>query len=159
MNNQPPPGVGPALSALIEQWRKRVAVCRRIAGEVSDQCALAQAWVEEADRVERCADELEAALSGSVGGLNAAPPWQLCELVEELVGWWHLNRDGSVNRTYDYLDKMTKKLRDALPASPVCAAETQEAPETLDPLQGLKTAKYLNPACAADGCQWLRAKS
>ena len=33
------------------------------------------------------------------------------ELVEEFVGWWELNREGSVNRTYDYIDKMVKRMR------------------------------------------------
>ncbi len=105
-------GVGPALSALIERLHRFTP-----GGEWWDQM-VEQPWGEWV----RFKD-VEAALSGSVGGLNAAPLEPLCELVEELVGWWHLNRDGSVNRTYDYLDKMTKKLRDALPASPVCAAE------------------------------------
>ena len=31
------------------------------------------------------------------------------------------------------------------------------APASPDPLQGIRDAKYLNPVCAADGCQWLRA--
>ena len=44
-----------------------------------------------------------------------------------------------------------------------CADELQEAlsvpaapPPQADPLQGMLDAKYLNPACAADGCQWLK---
>ena len=38
----------------------------------------------------------------------------LAEIVEEFVGWWHLNREGSVNRTYDYVDKIIKRMRGAL---------------------------------------------
>ncbi len=31
--------------------------------------------------------------------------------------------------------------------------------EPTDPLKGLRNAKYLNPVCAEDGCQWLQAES
>ncbi len=95
------PGVGPALSALIEQWRQRVAVCRRIAGEVSDQCALAQAWVEEADHVERCAEELTAVLSARPEQ-GTASPWQPIETAPErrkvLVTW--INSHGKRRTTF-----------------------------------------------------------
>ena len=54
------------------------------------------------------------------------PPWQeLAGLVEEFIGWWHLNRDRA-NRAYDYIDKLVKRL-DAVPIpSPPASAPQQE---------------------------------
>ncbi len=56
--------------------------------------------------------------SDSEGPETGRPSESLIELVEELVGWWELNREGSVNRAYDYLDKTLKRLSAALPAGP-----------------------------------------
>lgn len=39
---------------------------------------------------------------------------ELTAIVEEFVGYWHLNREQSVNKTYDYIDKITKRLRAAM---------------------------------------------
>ena len=46
--------------------------------------------------------------------LKQLPSSRLEEAVEEFVGWWHLHREGSVNAAYDYIDKMTKRLRELL---------------------------------------------
>jgi hypothetical protein len=46
----------------------------------------------------------------------------LVALVEDFTGWWHLNRDGSVNRTYDYIDKTVKRFAALLAASPEAPA-------------------------------------
>ena len=43
-----------------------------------------------------------------------AAPESFASLVEEFVGWWELNRDGSVNRAYNYVDKFVKRTREAL---------------------------------------------
>jgi hypothetical protein len=51
-----------AIRALVQQWRERVAVCLRISAEVgaTGDMALAQAWHEEADHKDECANELAA---------------------------------------------------------------------------------------------------
>jgi hypothetical protein len=50
-----------AIRALIQQWRERVVVCRRICKEraAAGEMALAQAWYQEADHTEDCANDLE----------------------------------------------------------------------------------------------------
>lgn len=63
---------------------------------------------------------------------------ELDVLVEEFVGWWHLNREGSVNAAYDYLDKMTKKLREALARRDAPQEQTmnvQQAPANQKPFE------------------------
>lgn len=47
-----------------------------------------------------------------VSALSPQPPTsdELLLLVDEFCGWWHLNREGNVNATYDYIDKMVKRL-------------------------------------------------
>lgn len=47
-------------------------------------------------------------------------------IVEEFVGWWGNNREGSVNRTYDAVDKFVRRLRAALSAPSVSASVPQE---------------------------------
>jgi hypothetical protein len=37
-------------------------------------------------------------------------PEALLSLVEDFAGWWHLNREGSVNRTYAHIDTFVKAL-------------------------------------------------
>jgi hypothetical protein len=51
-----------SIRALVQQWRERVAVCLRISAEVgaAGDMALAQAWHEEADHKDECANELAA---------------------------------------------------------------------------------------------------
>ncbi len=136
----PPPGVGPALSALIERLHRFTP-----GGEWWDQM-VEQPWGEWV----RFKD-VEAALSGSVGGLNAAPPEPLERQddlglsidmldVDRLRDWANLllihgpdiSYWGSlhfvVSKMQIMATEMEKAIRDigtlrALPASPVCAAE------------------------------------
>ncbi len=132
--NQPPPGVGPALSALIERWRA-----------VRDRLNMKKQGADHRlhDLLEsnEVADELEAALSGSVGGLNAAPPavWREIATMPDdadfMIGAWYfsgnmmetgeLSREGAnwfdINGT-----KQEPKFWMPLPASPVCAAEKKQ---------------------------------
>ena len=44
---------------------------------------------------------------GQVTSIKLVKDIELAVAVEEFVGWWDLNRDGSVNRTFDYIDKAT----------------------------------------------------
>lgn len=41
-------------------------------------------------------------------------PSELALLTEEFCGWWHLNREGSVNAAYEHVDALVKKLRATL---------------------------------------------
>jgi hypothetical protein len=46
------------------------------------------------------------------------PPTEaLLSLVEDFAGWWHLNREGSVNRTYARIDTFVEAVNQ-LPAAP-----------------------------------------
>jgi hypothetical protein len=54
---------------------------------------------------------VRAALAEGAASSTTPAQEQLIRSIEELVGWWGLNREGSVNRSYDYIDKMTKRLR------------------------------------------------
>ncbi len=128
-------GVGPALSALIERWR-------RIANQ-HEEAAIGAASVYGAYSHRECANELEAALkalSGSVGGLNAAPPWQPMEtapktskhilvwtpenLCTSLVVWSDTRTPPRWEHAFGgsrLIDEPSHWM--PLPASPVCAAE------------------------------------
>jgi hypothetical protein len=66
--------------------------------------------------------ELDIAKRWAVGDYSSYPDVdgvkkeEVADVAEEFVGWWGLNREGSVNRAYDYIDKIVKRLRSALEA-------------------------------------------
>lgn len=66
--------------------------------------------------------ELDLAKRWAVGDYSSYPDVdgvvkeQTTDIAEEFTGWWHLNRDGSTNRAYDYIDKIVKRFRKALEA-------------------------------------------
>ncbi len=134
----PSPGVGPALSALIEQ--------------IEDFCGWWHMNREGSvnrtyDHIDKTVKQLEAALSGSVGGLNAAPPWQDIATAPRdgtrIVGWCPRPAGGVEPRVIEAITVggARPRIRWAsvpgnwdswptrwmpilpLPASPVCAAE------------------------------------
>jgi hypothetical protein len=51
---------------------------------------------------------------GRVTSIKYVKDVEMAAIVEEFVGWWELNREGSVNRTYDYVDKIVKRMRETL---------------------------------------------
>jgi hypothetical protein len=63
---------------------------------------------------------------------------------------WHLVGVGTVTSESE---RPTNWM--ALPDPP----KADDAAEPPDPLANLRAAKYLNPACAEQGCQWLTAKA
>lgn len=62
-----------------------------------------------------------------VSALSPQPPTsdELLLLVDEFCGWWHLNREGSVNAAYDYIDKLVKRL-ERLEGSPHPPSEARK---------------------------------
>ena len=58
----------------------------------------------------------------------APPLLDLITLVEDFNGWWHLNREGSVNATYAHIDAFTKQARALIERSDRLAAPAPEPP-------------------------------
>ncbi len=147
MSDHPSPGVGPALSALIE-LAKSLKVQHSTCDDCWYSCPMSGECCDEsksgcdciAEQHNARVDALIAALSGSVGGLNAAPPWQPIETAppdtdeenSHFIAAW---RDG----THDDVGEVEHEAGGffccstgqrvyptywmPLPASPVCAAE------------------------------------
>jgi hypothetical protein len=74
-----------------------------------------------------CEPGHDAPMTESDPGVPRSGVPQLDELVEEFNGWWHLNREGSVNATYARIDRFTKAAREIL------EAEARSGAAPLDP--------------------------
>jgi hypothetical protein len=119
------------LRALIEQWRQKAEEGRqlKLAHDLNQYVRGIEAGVSEARSW--CADELEA--------------------ISQLVKFGTATVDGDALAAPGAPSHRSGTFQ---PDTAALLLVSERPPD--DPLQGIRDAKYLNPVCAVDGCQWLR---